>query len=63
MNDIATNLFAVVIVLGFLIFAHEAGHFMFAKLFRGHLRAGFVAGPDADPDACRSQPGGDAHPE
>lgn len=34
MNDIATNLFAVVIVLGFLIFAHEAGHFMFAKLFR-----------------------------
>jgi len=34
MNDIATNLFAVVVVLGFLIFAHEAGHFMFAKLFR-----------------------------
>lgn len=34
MNAIATNLFAVVVVLGFLIFAHEAGHFMFAKLFR-----------------------------
>lgn len=34
MNDIATNLFAVIIVLGFLIFAHESGHFMFAKLFR-----------------------------
>ncbi|HEX6100195.1 MAG TPA: RIP metalloprotease RseP [Thermoanaerobaculia bacterium] len=34
MNDIATNLFAVIIVLGFLVFAHEAGHFMFAKLFR-----------------------------
>jgi regulator of sigma E protease len=34
MNDIVTNLFAVVIVLGFLIFAHESGHFMFAKLFR-----------------------------
>ena len=34
MNDIATNLFAVVVVLGFLIFAHESGHFMFAKLFR-----------------------------
>jgi regulator of sigma E protease len=34
MNDIATNLFAVIVVLGFLIFAHEAGHFTFAKLFR-----------------------------
>jgi regulator of sigma E protease len=34
MNDIATNIFAVVIVLGFLIFFHEAGHFVFAKLFR-----------------------------
>ncbi|HEY0370384.1 MAG TPA: RIP metalloprotease RseP [Thermoanaerobaculia bacterium] len=34
MNDIVTNLFAVVIVLGFLVFAHESGHFMFAKLFR-----------------------------
>ena len=30
----ATNLLAVIIVLGFLIFAHESGHFMFAKLFR-----------------------------
>lgn len=34
MTDIATNLFAVIIVLGFLIFAHESGHFMVAKLFR-----------------------------
>ncbi|MFA6957375.1 MAG: site-2 protease family protein [Thermoanaerobaculia bacterium] len=32
--NIATNLFAVVIVLGFLIFVHEAGHFLVAKLFR-----------------------------
>ncbi|MBI2215460.1 MAG: site-2 protease family protein [Acidobacteria bacterium] len=30
---IATNLFAFVIVLGFLIFVHEAGHFLVAKLF------------------------------
>ncbi|HVE73164.1 MAG TPA: RIP metalloprotease RseP [Thermoanaerobaculia bacterium] len=30
----ATNILAVVIVLGFLIFVHEAGHFIFAKLFR-----------------------------
>jgi regulator of sigma E protease len=30
----ASNLLAFVIVLGFLIFAHEAGHFMVAKLFR-----------------------------
>ncbi|HVG23338.1 MAG TPA: RIP metalloprotease RseP [Thermoanaerobaculia bacterium] len=34
MSEFATNLFAFVIVLGFLIFAHESGHFMFAKLFR-----------------------------
>jgi regulator of sigma E protease len=33
MNIFATNLVAVVIVLGVLIFAHEAGHFMVAKLF------------------------------
>lgn len=33
-QDFATNLFAFILVLGFLIFAHEAGHFMFAKLFR-----------------------------
>jgi regulator of sigma E protease len=33
-QNFATNLFAFVLVLGFLIFAHEAGHFMFAKLFR-----------------------------
>jgi regulator of sigma E protease len=30
----ATNLIAFIIVLGFLIFAHEAGHFFVAKLFR-----------------------------
>ena len=34
MSNIPTNLFAFILVLGFLIFAHEAGHFMFAKLFR-----------------------------
>src|SRR5688572_11646283 len=28
------NLFSFILVLGFLIFAHEAGHFMLAKLFR-----------------------------
>jgi regulator of sigma E protease len=33
-QNFATNLFAFVLVLGFLIFAHESGHFMFAKLFR-----------------------------
>ncbi len=33
-QDVALNLLAFVIVLGFLIFFHEAGHFMFAKLFR-----------------------------
>jgi regulator of sigma E protease len=33
-SNVATNLFAFVIVLGFLIFVHEAGHFLFAKLFR-----------------------------
>jgi regulator of sigma E protease len=33
-SNIVTNIFAFVIVLGFLIFAHEAGHFMMAKLFR-----------------------------
>jgi regulator of sigma E protease len=33
-TNAATNLLAFIIVLGFLIFAHEAGHFMFAKLFR-----------------------------
>jgi regulator of sigma E protease len=30
---LATNLLAFVIVLGFLVFAHESGHFLFAKLF------------------------------
>jgi regulator of sigma E protease len=29
-----TNLFAFILVLGFLIFAHEAGHFFVAKAFR-----------------------------
>ena len=33
MNIVATNLLAFVIVLGFLIFAHEAGHFLVAKAF------------------------------
>ena len=33
-QSIATNLLAFVLVLGFLIFAHEAGHFFVAKLFR-----------------------------
>ena len=31
---VATNLLAFVLVLGFLIFAHEAGHFFVAKAFR-----------------------------
>jgi regulator of sigma E protease len=34
MSNITTNLLAFILVLGFLIFAHEAGHFLFAKLFR-----------------------------
>ena len=34
MQNIATNLIGFVIVLGFLIFAHESGHFFVAKLFR-----------------------------
>ena len=34
MQNIATNLMGFVIVLGFLIFAHESGHFFVAKLFR-----------------------------
>jgi regulator of sigma E protease len=33
MGAIGTNLFAFVIGLGFLIFIHEAGHFVVAKLF------------------------------
>src|SRR5512140_1792724 len=33
-SNVATNLVAFVIVLGFLVFAHEAGHFLVAKLFR-----------------------------
>src|SRR4028119_2244712 len=34
MNDIATNLLAFVLVLEFLIFAHESGHFFVAKFFK-----------------------------
>jgi regulator of sigma E protease len=34
MNDIATNLLAFIIVLGFLIFAHESGHFFAARFFK-----------------------------
>ncbi len=33
-STFASNLLAFIIVLGFLIFAHEAGHFFVAKLFR-----------------------------
>jgi regulator of sigma E protease len=33
-QNIPTNFLAFIIVLGFLIFAHEAGHFFVAKLFR-----------------------------
>src|SRR2546428_4024567 len=33
-SNVATNLFAFVLVLGFLIFTHEAGHFFVAELFR-----------------------------
>src|SRR5438105_8636252 len=33
-SNIATNLLAFIIVLGVLIYAHEAGHFAMAKLFR-----------------------------
>jgi regulator of sigma E protease len=32
--NVLTNIVAFIIVLGFLIFAHEAGHFLVAKLFR-----------------------------
>ncbi len=34
MSNIPTNVFAFVLVLGLLIFAHESGHFFVAKLFR-----------------------------
>ena len=34
MTEIPSNLLALVIVLGVLIFVHEAGHFLVAKLFR-----------------------------
>lgn len=33
-TNLATNVVAFVLVLGFLVFVHEAGHFLFAKLFR-----------------------------
>ncbi len=32
--NIATNFVAFILVLGFLIFAHESGHFLMAKLFK-----------------------------
>src|SRR3954451_22386783 len=34
MQNIATNIVGIIIVLGFLVFAHESGHFFVAKLFR-----------------------------
>src|SRR5438270_11765115 len=34
MQTVATNLLGIIIVLGFLVFAHESGHFFIAKLFR-----------------------------
>ena len=34
MADVVRSIFSFILVLGFLIFAHEAGHFLFAKLFR-----------------------------
>ena len=34
MSNVATNLLAFVLVLGTLIFVHEAGHFLVAKLFK-----------------------------
>jgi len=34
MQNIATNLAGIIIVLGFLVFAHESGHFFVAKLFK-----------------------------
>src|SRR5205085_5688769 len=34
MQNLATNFLGFVIVLGFLIFAHESGHFFVAKLFK-----------------------------
>jgi regulator of sigma E protease len=34
MQTIATNVAGIIIVLGFLVFAHESGHFFVAKLFR-----------------------------
>ena len=33
-ETLVRNLFSFILVLGFLIFAHEAGHFMLAKLFK-----------------------------
>lgn len=33
-QSVATNLFAFILVLGVLIFAHEAGHFFVAKFFK-----------------------------
>ncbi|HEX2832987.1 MAG TPA: RIP metalloprotease RseP [Thermoanaerobaculia bacterium] len=34
MQDAVISIIGFIVVLGFLIFAHESGHFLFAKLFR-----------------------------
>jgi regulator of sigma E protease len=34
MQTVATSIAGIIIVLGFLVFAHESGHFLVAKLFR-----------------------------
>ena len=34
MQNVATSIAGIIIVLGFLVFAHESGHFLVAKLFR-----------------------------
>ncbi|HVT43383.1 MAG TPA: RIP metalloprotease RseP [Thermoanaerobaculia bacterium] len=33
-SNIATNIIGFILVLGFLVYVHEAGHFLFAKLFK-----------------------------
>ena len=47
MQIAASNIFAFIIGLGFLIFAHEAGHFVVAKLFKVRVLVfslGFLVG-------------------
>src|SRR5215212_7927482 len=34
MNEFATSILGFIVVLGFLIFAHESGHFFVAKFFK-----------------------------